>query len=130
VTAVDSEQDRILDFEGFPGRQEMRKTAAKTGGDLFETRTEVEDSGELSPHKRPIAEESCKDLSVALEVQVDGEWTELTAGGKHVVPPGTAHAFRVTAPVEMINVHKPALRHEEYFRRFHKLKTDRCPRKA
>lgn len=125
MTADEIEQDRILDFEGFPGRWEIRKTAEEIDGDRFETRMEVEEPGQLPPHKHPNAEESYEVLSGTVEVQVDGEWTELTAGEKHVVPPGTAHAFRNPGPVEMINVHKPAMRYEEYFRRFHKLKTER-----
>lgn len=125
MTPDNSQDQRILDFEGFPGRWEIRKTAEDTDGERFETRMEVEADGELPPHKHPQAEESYEVLSGALEVQVEGEWTELTAGEKHTVPPDTAHAFRTSGPVEMINVHRPALRYEEYFRQFHKLKTER-----
>ena len=116
---------RILDFEGFPGRWEIQKTAKETDGGRFETHMAIETPGELPPHKHPRAEESYEVLSGTLEVQVEGEWTALSAGEKHTVPPGTAHAFRTEGPVEMINVHKPALRYEEYFRRFHRLKTER-----
>lgn len=125
MTTDGNQQDRILDFEGFPGRWEIRKSSAETDGERFETRMEIEAPGELPPHKHPMAEESYEVLSGEVEVQVDGEWTKLSAGEKHTVAPGTAHAFRTVGPVEMINVHKPAMGYEEYFRRFHKLKTER-----
>jgi quercetin dioxygenase-like cupin family protein len=118
-------EEQILNFEGFPGRWEIRKSTADTDGERFETRMEIEAPGELPPHKHPLAEESYEVLAGEIEIQVEGEWTTLQAGEKHVVPPDTAHSFRNTDSVEMINIHKPALRYEEYFRRFHKLKTER-----
>ena len=36
-----------------------------------------------------------------------------------------SQSFHNTGPVEILTVHKPAMRCEEYFRRFHKLKTER-----
>ena len=125
MTTAQSETNRTLDFEGFPGYWEIRKTSEETDGERFETRMKIESQGELPPHKHPAAEESYEVLSGTLWVQVDGEWKELTAGEKHTVSPGTSHSFRSEVPVEVINVHKPALRYEEYFRRFHKLKTER-----
>ena len=64
-------------------------------------------------------------LSGVLEVYMDGEWTDVSAGEKHTVPPGTPHTFRNKTPVEIINVHRPALQHEEFFRRFHQLVAER-----
>lgn len=115
----------VWDFEGFPGRWEIRATAADTDGDRFETRMSVEDSGELPPHKHPHATERYEVLEGSLDVMVDGTWTTLSAGDTHEVPPGTPHAFRVRGPVMMINTHRPAMRYESYFRRFHRLKVDR-----
>ncbi|HKJ59464.1 MAG TPA: cupin domain-containing protein [Halobacteriales archaeon] len=125
TAGTDGDRRRVIDFEGFPGRWEVRKTAEDTDGERFETRMEIEEQSELPPHIHPEAEESYEVLSGVLEVQVDGEWTELTAGEAHTVPPGTVHSFRNESPVEVINVHSPALRYEEFFRTFQRLKTER-----
>ena len=125
MTTEQREQQRIWDFDGFPGRWEILQSTADTDGERFQTRMTVEEPGQLPPHKHPVADESYEVLSGALEVQVEGEWTELSAGEKHTVPAGTPHSFRVSEPVEMINVHRPALRYEDYFRRFRKLKVER-----
>ena len=116
--------DRTLDFEGFPGLWEIRKTSQEMNGERFETLMKVEEQGELPPHTHPQAQESYQVVSGALDVRVDGEWSTLETGEKHTVPPGTPHTFEVKGPVEMINVHQPAMGYEEYFRRFHKLKTE------
>lgn len=114
----------MLDFEGFPGRWEIRKTAEDTDGERFETRMVIEEQSELPPHVHPEAEERYEVLSGRLAVMVDGEWTELTAGESHTVPPGTVHSFRNETPVEVVNVHSPALRYEAFFRTFQRLKTE------
>lgn len=64
-------------------------------------------------------------LSGVLEVYQDGEWMDVPAGEKHIVPPDTPHTFRNKTPVEIINIHEPALQHEEFFRRFHQLVAER-----
>lgn len=64
-------------------------------------------------------------LSGALAVNVEGAWEEVTAGEAHTVPPNTAHTFRNHVPVELINVHRPALDIERFFIRFHRLVTER-----
>ncbi len=116
---------RVLDHEGFPGRWEILETADKTGGKRFKTRMELDEQGELPPHLHPTAEESYEVVAGELEVQVDGEWTTVSTGEKVVVPPNTEHAFKNTGPAEVINIHQPAMRFEEFFRRFHTLKTKR-----
>ena len=125
MTTEQEQAGRTLDFEGFPGCWDIRNSTEETDGERFKARMTIEEPGELPPHKHPRAEESYEVLSGTLQVQVEGEWTELAAGEKHTVPPGTAHAFKNEGLVEVINVHQPALRYEEYFRRFHKLKTER-----
>ncbi|MDX1613694.1 MAG: cupin domain-containing protein [Candidatus Promineifilaceae bacterium] len=125
MTTKQKEKQRILDFDGFPGRWEIQKSAAETDRERFQTRMVIEEAGQLPAHRHPSAEESYEVLSGSLEVQVEGEWTTLSAGEKHTVPAGTIHSFKVSQPVEMINVHQPALRYEEYFRRFQKLKVER-----
>ena len=128
MTTVDSaRQDRILDWGGFPDRWEITRSTADTDGELLEMEFEIETVPEEGPfvHTHPHAEERYEVVSGVLEVYVDGEWTEVPAGERHTVPPGTPHTFRNTTPVEVINVHEPALQHEEYFRRLHKLITER-----
>ncbi len=123
--SADADSSRVLDFEGFPGRWVILETADETGGERFKTRMELDEHGELPPHRHPTAEESYEVIDGELEVQVDGEWSTVEAGEKVVVPPDTEHAFRNTGPAEVINVHQPAMQFEEFFRRFHRLKTER-----
>lgn len=122
-----SELDRILDFGGFPGRWEITASTADTDGEFLEMRFEIETVPEDGPfvHTHPHAEESYEVLSGVLEVYEDGEWLEVSAGEKHAVPPGTPHTFRNKTPVELINVHEPPTQHEAFFRRFHRLVTER-----
>lgn len=117
-------ENRILDFDGFPGKWEIRETTKETDGERFVTHIMIKQPGKLPTHKHPMAEESYKVLSGKLEVYQNRKWEQLNAGEQHTVPAGEPHAFRTDGFVEMINVHKPALRYEEYFRRFHKLKTE------
>ena len=109
---------RVLDHEGFPGSREILETAEETGGERFKTRMELEEQGELPPHLHPTAEESYEIIAGELEVQVNGEWTTVSAGEKVVIPPNTEHAFKNTGPAEVINIHQPAMRFEEFFRGF------------
>lgn len=117
------EQSRILDFGQFPGRWEITRSTGDTDGELLEMRWDVQSATGDSPprHVHPHAEERYHVLSGVLEVDVDGEWQEVRAGETHAVPPGTPHTFRNKVPVEVINVHEPALDFERFFRRFHRL---------
>lgn len=63
--------------------------------------------------------------SGVLDVNVDGDWTEVPAGETHAVAPGVPHTFRNRVPVELVNVHEPALEFERFFRRFHALVDER-----
>ncbi|WP_415381839.1 cupin domain-containing protein [Halosimplex sp. TS25] len=128
TTTVDcGEQDRILDWGGFPGYWEITRSTADTNGELLEMRFDIETVPEDGPfvHTHPHAEERYEVVSGVLEVYVDGEWMDVSAGEEHIVPPGTPHTFRNKTPVEVVNVHQPALQHEEFFRRFHRLVTER-----
>jgi mannose-6-phosphate isomerase-like protein (cupin superfamily) len=120
-------QNQVLDFGGFPGRWEITRSTEETGGELFETRWEIETIPEDGPfvHTHPEAEESYEVVSGVLEVYVDGEWIEVSAGETYIVPPETPHTFKNKTPVEVINIHKPALEHEAFFRQFHRLVTER-----
>lgn len=126
TTAAEAgERGRVLDFEGFPGRWEILETAEETDGERFTTRMELEERSELPAHVHPTAEESYEVVAGELEVQVGGVWSTVTAGERAVVPPGTEHAFRNETSAAVINVHSPALRFEEFFRGFHRLKIER-----
>ena len=121
-----TEHSRILDWGGFPGRWEITQSTKDTEGKYLEMHFEIEGTTGDSPplHIHPEAEESYEVLSGMLEVNVDGEWKQIPAGEKHSVSPGTPHTFRNKKSVEVINVHKPALGYEHFFRRFHKLVTE------
>ncbi|MDT3436078.1 cupin domain-containing protein [Haloarcula sp. 1CSR25-25] len=128
MTATEqSKQDRFLDWGGFPGRWEITGSTEETNGELLEMRFEIESVPEDGPfvHTHPHAAESYEVLSGVLEVYEDGEWMDVPAGEKHTVPPDTPHTFRNKTPVEIINIHEPALQHEEFFRRFHQLVAER-----
>lgn len=124
MKAKQKQADRILDFNGFPGYWEIRKSTEDTDGEYFETKMKLEEPGELPPHRHPEAEESYEVLAGEIEVYADGDWFKLTAGEKHTVPPNEVHAFRNEGRAEVLNTHKPAMRYEAYFRRFHRLKTE------
>lgn len=120
-------QSRILDWSGFPGRWTITRSAGDTDGEFLEMQFEIESATGDSPflHAHPHAQETYRVVSGALEVNVEGEWEEVSAGETHTVPPGTAHTFRNRTPVEVVNVHRPALDFERFFRRFHRLVTER-----
>lgn len=127
TTTEQRKQDRTLDWGGFPGRWEITRTTEDTSGELLEMRFGIESIPDDGPfvHTHPHAAESYEVLSGVLEVYEDGEWIDVTAGEKHTVPPDTPHTFRNKTPVELVNVHEPALAHETFFRRFHRLVAER-----
>nr|WP_240148967.1 cupin domain-containing protein [Halorubellus sp. JP-L1] len=85
----------------------------------------LDERSELPTHVHPSAEEVYAVEAGELEVQVDGAWSTLAAGERVIIPAGTEHAFRNPGPAEVRNVHRPAMRIEAFFRRFHALKTER-----
>jgi quercetin dioxygenase-like cupin family protein len=125
TAAEAGERSRVLDFEGFPGRWEILETAEETDGERFVTRMTLEERSQLPTHVHPHAEESYEVVDGEIEVRVDGEWATLTAGERRVVPPDTPHSFRNETDAVVLNVHSPALRFEEFFRSFHRLKIER-----
>jgi glyoxylate utilization-related uncharacterized protein len=74
-------------------------------------------------HVHPTAEESYEVIGGVLDVFVDGEWRTLRAGEAATAPAGVPHTLRnaTTEPVHLINVHRPALRFESFFREMHAL---------
>ena len=118
------DQDRILDFSAIGMWWEITKSSADTGGELFEAINVLAPDFAGPPlHIHPHAEESYQVVSGTLDVCVGTEWRQLTPGDTVTVPAGKPHTLRntTTAEVRLVNVHKPALSFERFFRRFHAL---------
>ena len=110
----------MLDFR--PGA-DMTREIVRTA-DAFETINTIAEGGGGPPvHVHPHAEEHYEVLEGALEVLVGGEWRTLGPGDKVVVPPGVPHTVRGhgSSPARIVNVHRPALEYEAFFRHFHRL---------
>ena len=62
-------------------------------------------------------------VSGTLNVCVGGEWRKLAAGESVTVPAGTPHTLKNESgeEVRLVNVHKPAIDFERFFRRLHAL---------
>jgi mannose-6-phosphate isomerase-like protein (cupin superfamily) len=118
------DRDRILDFTPIGMWWEITKSTADTGGEFFEAINVVNPGFEGPPlHIHPKAEESYQVLAGTLDVCVGGEWRELKPGQSVTVPAGAAHTLKNThaEEVRLLNVHKPALAFERFFRRFNTL---------
>jgi mannose-6-phosphate isomerase-like protein (cupin superfamily) len=117
-------QDPTLDFGPMGMSWEITKSTADTAGDLFEA-IHVMGPGFAGPplHIHPTAEESYAVVSGTLEVCVGGEWKTLTAGESVTVPAGKPHTLENEsgAEIRLVNVHKPAIDFERFFRRLHAL---------
>jgi mannose-6-phosphate isomerase-like protein (cupin superfamily) len=119
-----TDRDRILDFAAIGMWWEITKSTSDTGGELFEA-VNVIAPGFAGPplHIHPHAEESYCVKEGTLDVCVGGEWRQLSPGESVTVPAGVAHTLKNphALPVRLLNVHKPALAFERFFRRFHAL---------
>jgi quercetin dioxygenase-like cupin family protein len=121
---ISKEPDRILDFAPIGMWWEITRSTADTGGELFEAINVVAPGFAGPPlHVHPQAEESYHVIAGTLDVCLGGEWRELKPGESVTVPAGSAHTLKNThaAEVRLLNVHKPALAFERFFRRFHTL---------
>jgi quercetin dioxygenase-like cupin family protein len=117
--------DRQLDFRpGMDMRWEITRTAADTGGELFEATNWLGPNLAGPPvHIHPTAAETYEVLEGALDVCVDGQWRTLRAGESAEAPAGVPHTLRnsTSEPVRLVNVHRPALQFESFFREMHAL---------
>lgn len=111
-------QDRTLDF-GPLGQWEFLKTAADTEDEYIEIRMVLPPQEGPPPHVHHDAEDAFRVEEGTLEVLSGEEWCEVKAGETAAIPPGTVHTFRNRAPVVVVNVHRPALEFERFFRRLH-----------
>jgi mannose-6-phosphate isomerase-like protein (cupin superfamily) len=100
-------------------RWEITRNTADTGGELFEA-TNWLDPGMAGPpvHVHPTAEDSFEVIEGALDFCVDGKWRTLRAGESATAPAGVPHTLRPGngEPVRAVNVHRPALQFESFFR--------------
>jgi mannose-6-phosphate isomerase-like protein (cupin superfamily) len=112
--------DRRLDFHpGIPMRWEITRTTTDTNGELLEATNWLDAHMPGPPvHVHPAAEESYEVVEGALDVFVDGNWRTATTGEKVTVPAGVPHTLRNASdhPTRIVNVHRPALRFEPFFR--------------
>src|SRR5262249_44115475 len=119
-----NDQSRILDFAPVGMWWEITRSTADTGGDLFEAINVIAPGFDGPPlHIHPHAEESYAVQSGTLEVCVGGKWRQLKRGESIIVPRGTPHTLKNTSSTEvrLVNIHKPALGFERFFRRLHAL---------
>ncbi len=103
---------------------EITRSTSDTNGELFEAINVLEPGFKGPPlHTHPAAEESYRVLSGTLDVCVDGAWRQLTPGQSVTVAAGTPHTLRNphATEVRLLNVHKPALDFERFFRKLQSL---------
>jgi len=120
-----ADRDRELDFHpGMGMRWEIMRSTADTRGELFEA-TNWLDPGMAGPpvHVHPTADDSFEVIEGALDLCVDGQWRTLRAGESATAPAGAPHTFRPSngEPVRAVNIHRPALQFESFFREMHAL---------
>jgi mannose-6-phosphate isomerase-like protein (cupin superfamily) len=123
--ALPGNPERQLDFHpGMQMRWEITRSTADTAGELFEARNWLAaHMGGPPVHVHPSAEESYEVIEGALDVFVDGTWRTLRAGDAATVPAGTPHTLRnaTAEPVRLLNIHRPAMQFEAFFREMHAL---------
>lgn len=117
-------QNRILDFAAAGMWWEITQSTNDTKGALFEAINVLVPGFEGPPlHIHPQAEESYQVLEGTLDVCIDGQWRQVGPGETAIVAAGIAHTLKNDhpEPVRLINVHKPALDYERFFRRMQAL---------
>jgi mannose-6-phosphate isomerase-like protein (cupin superfamily) len=123
--ATPSSDDRQLDFHpGMDMRWEVTRSAADTAGALFEATNWLGPELVGPPvHVHPTAEESYEVIEGALDVCLGGEWKTVRAGESATAPAGVPHTLRNSSgePVRIVNIHRPALQFESFFREMQSL---------
>ena len=110
---------RVLDWGSLFGKWVFTRTTADTNGAYLEAHVLAPATDGPPLHVHFHAEESYQVLSGTLDVRLGKEWQQVSAGQTLTVPRGTPHTLRNSAPVELINVHRPALEIEHMFRTMH-----------
>ena len=116
---------RVLDWGSLFGKWVFTRTTTDTNGEYLEANV-IAPVGDGGPplHVHYHAEESYQVLAGTLEVRLGNEWKRVSSGQTLTVPRGTPHTLRNSVPVELINVHRPALDIEQMFRTLHCLVTE------
>lgn len=128
MTAEPANADRQLDFHpGMGMRWEVTRGVADASPEMFEATNWLDPQMPGPPvHVHPNSEESFEVLEGALDVQVDGEWSTITAGQTATVAAGVPHTLRngTNEPVTVITRISPAGRSEEMFRTMQRMIED------
>ena len=122
-----NEDDRVLDFTATGMWWEITKSTSDTNGEYLEAINVIAPGfGGPPVHIHPNAEESYHVLEGTLDVCVGGQWRQVRPGESATVAAGTPHTLKNSHAVEvrLINVHKPALEFERFFRRMHAMVAD------
>jgi quercetin dioxygenase-like cupin family protein len=107
---------------------EITVSAAETAGERMEMISTLPPRNvSPPPHVHPRQFNEFEVLEGTAEVMVDGRWRTSRKGETVIVPPGTLHAFRNRSEgaVRLRDVHRPALRFEDYLEHIHRLLTAR-----
>ena len=103
---------------------EVTAAAAESGGEFVEMRF-ILPPGSVSPppHVHPRCAEEFEVEDGSLEMMVDGDRTALGPRQSASVPVGALHTFknRSGEVVRVRNVHRPAVRFEDYIEHIHRL---------
>jgi quercetin dioxygenase-like cupin family protein len=103
---------------------EVTAAAADSGGEFVGMEfTLPPGSVAPPPHVHPTPEESFEVIEGALDLMVDGDWQTLNVGESAPVPPEVLHTFknRSGETVRVRNVHRPAVRFEDYIEHIYRL---------
>jgi mannose-6-phosphate isomerase-like protein (cupin superfamily) len=116
---------RRLDFRPGMGMWwEITSSTEDTAGALFEATNWIEAGMPEPPvHVHPTAEERYEVVEGELEVFLNGQWSPVRAGETVTVPAGAPHSVRNASDrlARIVNVHRPALRFESFFRDMQRL---------
>jgi quercetin dioxygenase-like cupin family protein len=102
-------------------------TAESSGGFVAMEFTLPPGSVAPPPHVHPTPVEEFEILEGELDLMIDGNWRTLIVGESVSVDPGTVHTFKNNCgkTVRVHNVHRPAVRFEDYIEHIHELTTAR-----
>lgn len=107
---------------------ELRRSAADTGGEFVEaTATLAPGTFTPPPHVHPRSADRFEVVDGRFDILIHGRWRTLGPGEGMSVPAGTLHTIRNSseAPVTVNNVHRPAVRFEDFLEHLHRLSRQR-----
>lgn len=114
----------VLDLGPLKTKIYIKKTAAETEGQLFETEWEFgPQTGGTPIHTHPQALETFEVLQGELDIYTQGTWKTLTKGQTTSIEKGAPHTLR-NASNEVTRVtmaFQPAMKYDQYFERLNKM---------